>query len=426
MSKFQLILLVVFGVFIVAAVLVFSMSRSGSTSASVTIWGPISATDFATLMTDSGLATSKTLEINYVEKSLEEIDEEFTEALATGVGPDLVILPHDKIYKNRNKLIVIPEANVSRSDFVETFVEESELLFAEGGVYAIPFYVDPLVLYYNRDLLSKAGYAKPPQYWDELYEYASKLTERDQAGNIVRSTIALGEARNISNAKDIISLLMLGAGTSVTSYYGTDLRSVLLDSNNQSYVPGETALDFYTQFSNPLKPFYSWNRSMTEALTAFISGDLSMYIGFGSEYSGLKAKNPNLNIALAVVPQSRVSGKGVTFGRLYGVAIARSSKDPTGALTAALELTSEENSLLLSKALGYPPVRRDLLAEKQSDPSLSVLYTSAIQSRGWVDPEDIKTKAAFKNMIESVTSGRARTSEALRTLNEEIDSLVTE
>ncbi len=426
MSKFQLILLVVFGVFIVAAVLVFSMSRSGSTGSSVTIWGPISTSDFATLMTDSGLATSKTLEITYVEKSLEEIDEEFTEALATGVGPDLVILPHDKIYKNRNKLLVIPEANVSRSDFVETFVEESELLFAEGGVYGIPLFVDPLVLYYNRDLISKAGFARPPQYWDELYEYASKLTERDQAGNIVRSTIALGEARNISNTKDIMSLLMLGAGTPITSYYGSDLRSVLLENNNQSFVPGEAALDFYTQFSNPLKPFYSWNRSMTEASTAFISGDVSMYIGFGSENPGLRAKNPNLNISLAVVPQSRASGKGVTFGRLYSVAITRSTKDPTGALSTALELTTEKNSSLLSKALGYPPVRRDLLSEKQSDPNLSVLYTSAIQARGWIDPEDIKTETAFKSMIESVTSGRARTSEALNDLNEEINSLISE
>ena len=62
----------------------------------------------------------------------------------------------------------------------------------ERSVYTIPHNADSRALYYNSDLLERAGFvdergdARPPQNWDELKEYAVKLTEYDAAGNISR------------------------------------------------------------------------------------------------------------------------------------------------------------------------------------------------------------------------------------------------
>jgi len=66
-----------------------------------------------------------------------------------------------------------------------------EVLY-QGHVYAIPVNTDDRALYYNEDLLKQAGYVdsagkpKPPRTWDELKEYAVKLTERDPSGKILR------------------------------------------------------------------------------------------------------------------------------------------------------------------------------------------------------------------------------------------------
>lgn len=55
------------------------------------------------------------------------------------------------------------------------------------GVYGVPEKVDNRAIFYNKDLLKRAGYvdengeARPPKTWEELAEMAVKLTERDES-----------------------------------------------------------------------------------------------------------------------------------------------------------------------------------------------------------------------------------------------------
>ena len=253
---------------------------------------------------------------------------------------------------------------------------------------------------------------------------ATNLSKKDAAGNIILSTMALGEARNIRNAKDIFSLLLLQAGTPITSFVGQELRSQINYNFGLTVSPGEAALDFYTQFSNPTKVFYSWNRSLIDAQTHFTSGDSAYYLGFASELRALRSKNPTLNFGVSSVPQSRVSGKTVTFGRLRGVAISRGSKNPSAALAVALKLVSKEAAKALSDILLLPPARRDLLVAKPTDAIFSVFYDAALQSKGWLDPDAALTEIIFRDAIESVTSGRARTLEAVNKASREVEVLI--
>lgn len=427
MSNFQIILLVIFGFFIVAGVTVFSLFR-GSGNANditITVWGDISAYEFNQLLNSPNLNQDKNIPTTrYIEKSADKIEAEFTEALAQGVGPDLIILTQDKLWKNKPKLLAIPYASVSEGDFKSSFVEEGELFLGSAGVYALPLSIDPMVLYYNRDLLSSAGQAKPIAYWDELYTVALNLSKIDVVGNLTTSAIALGEARNISNAKDILALLMLQAGTPITGFVGNDLRAQISYNAGLPVSPGESALDFYTQFSNPTKAFYSWNRSLIDAQTHFASGDSAYYLGFASEYKVLKNKNPLLNFSVALMPQSKVSGKNITFGYLRAVAISRGSLHPNEALTVALRLVSRETALALAQTLALPPVRRDLLSTKPTDAVYSVFYDAALQSKGWLDPDPIQTGVIFREAIESITSGRARTFEAVNDANKKVEALI--
>jgi len=424
MSKFQIILLSVFGVAILGAVMVFSLAKGGSTSsAKLVIWGPFSQTDFNDFSHATGLDSSKTVQISYVQESPASFDADFTEALAVGHGPDMVIISQDQFYQERNKLIVIPYTAVPQNDFVSTFIGEGNIFAVSSGVFALPLVVDPLVLYTNSDLLNTAAIAEPPKYWDEIYTYANKLTVKDGAGNITQSTMALGGTSNIPHAKDILSLLMLQAGTPITDYQSGSLASELQNSNNLPTNPSDAALDFYTQFSNPQKPFYSWNPSLQSAQTNFISGDSAFYIGYASELSILKAKNPNLSVGVSAVPQSRASGKVVTFCKLYGIALAKSVSNSSAALTTALSIVSSASDAILAQTLSLAPVRRDLLSQHASDGVSQVFYDSALQSKAWIDPNPSKTASIFTSMIDAVTSGRARTSEAVSTANDELSAL---
>jgi len=385
----------------------------------------MSTSDFNNLINAAPTLRDNTVStIEYVEKSRETFDTEFTEALALGNGPDLVIIDQSKVWKQKNKLLPIPYSSISQKDFSAIFIEEGELFYGAEGIYALPLVVDPLVLYWNRDLFSKAAIALPPSFWDEIYNYAQKLTEKDNAGNIIKSAIALGESKNIPNSKDILALLMLQAGTPITSLASSGLRAELTNSFNLPIAPARAALDFYTQFSNPAKTFYSWNRSLRSAEASFASGDSAMYIGFASEWRNILAKNPTLNMSMAPIPQSRISNKAITFGRLSAVAVAKSSKNPPAALKTALALVSKDTALALSNVLILPPARRDLLSARPVDLAQGIFYDSAIQSRGWIDPDAEKTREIFNTMIESVTSGRARSNEALGTAQDQINVLI--
>ena len=425
MSKFQTILLVVFGFFILLAVGVFALYRGTSSgSALVVIWGDIPDHDFSTFINSAGLNDDDTIDIRYEEKSSETIDIEFTESLARGEGPDLVITSQEKFWKDKPKLSPIPYSSLSERDFKMIFIEEGELFLSPEGIYALPFSIDPMVLYYNRDLLSASGQAKPITYWDELYAASTNLSKKDAAGNIVTSVMALGEARNIPHAKEILSLLMLQAGSKVTSLVNGELREDISINHGVPVLPAESALSFYTQFSNPTKVFYSWNRSLLDAQTHFASGDSAYYLGFASEFSAIKNKNPILNFAVTLVPQSRVSGKTITYGNLRGVAISRGTKNPLAAFMVATKLVSRDASLKLSETLLLPPPRRDLLSSKPTDSIFSVFYDATLQSKGWLDPDFAATRGIFQETIESVTSGRSRTSEALSEMGREIDKLI--
>ena len=406
--------------------MVFALYRggAGNRSATITVWGDIPS-EAITPVLDSVVPTiDKTLIIRYVEKNSGEIDAEFTEALARGEGPDLLITTHDRFLKNKSKLIYIPYESISRRDFENAFAEEGELFLTDAGVYGLPLALDPLILYYNRDLLSAAGEAKPVSYWDEIYPLTLKLTKKDAAGNLTQSAIALGETRNIPNFKEILSLLLLQAGTPVTNTVNANLRSALGDSFGLPVAPGAAALDFYTQFANPAKSYYSWNRVLPSAETHFAGGDSAYYLGFASELTALRNKNPNLNLGLAPVPQSRVSGKKLTYGRLYAVSITRGARSAEAALRAILLLSSKPVAEKLATNLGLAPARRDLLSVRQTDAVLPVFYESALQARGWLDPEDVATRGIFKNAIESITSGQARTSEALGAASRSLDNLM--
>lgn len=425
MSKFQIILLGAFSFFIVIAVAVFSLYRAGGGGPdSIRIWGDISSQGFYSLIGASNLNQDQSVNISYEAKSLETIDSEFTEALAQGIGPDLIVLTQENFLKNKPKLLAIPYQNVSERDFQMTFIEEGELFLDQAGIYALPLVVDPLVLYYNRDLLSNVAIAKPLAYWDEIYTANTNLSKRDAAGNLITSTMALGEAVNIPNYKDIFSLLMLQAGTSITGFVGSNFSSLIASNFGLPIAPSVAALDFYTQFSNPTKVFYSWNRSLTSAQTHFASGDSAYYLGFASELSVIRSKNPTLNFGVVPVPQSRVSGKTITFGRLHAVAISRGTKNPALALTVAKALVSKNAISALSESLNIPPARRDLLAERPVDPISSVFYEAALQSKGWLDPDPKVTGAIFREAIESVTSGRARTTEAIGKVDKGLEALI--
>ena len=189
----------------------------------------------------------------------------------------------------------------------------------------------------------------------------------------------------------------------------------------ESSVP---ALNLFTQFSNPSGKNYSWNRSLPNTKSSFLSGTLATYFGFASEIKDIRQKNPNLDFDVTSIPQKINSGSRATFGSMYGFSIVRSSSNIATAFSVISSLVDKSSLDIMVNLTYLPPVRRDMISLGSQDPYLSIFFDSALISRAWLDSNKIESNNIFQRMIESVTSGRSESMNALRSGSNEFDILL--
>ncbi|MBP9710862.1 MAG: extracellular solute-binding protein [Candidatus Pacebacteria bacterium] len=429
MSTFQIIVLGVCAALILIGVGVFaSFGGLGNedTVGDVTIWGTVDSSIMDRLISTMLSGDKAFSGVDYVEKSPTTYHADIVNAMATGKAPDLVFLSQEEIGIFEDKLLIIPYGMVSQATFLSSFIDESQVFLTDEGELALPFMVDPVVMYWNRDLFSSAGVASPPKFWNDFLTLAPKMTSLDAGANITKSAVGLGQWQNVANAKAILSTLFMQAGDKVVVRKGSgDLEVVLGDvPTNAPSNPAESALRFYTEFTNPSKTTYSWNRTLPLSTTAFVAGDVAVYFGFASEYPSLAARNPNLPFAVARVPQVEGSSIRATYGRLTGMVIPRNASNPNGAAQIAQRLSSAESVSTLSALTGLPPVRRDVTIKTSDNAAMGVFVESALIARGWVDPDSTKTDAIFRTMIESVVSGRLDSGGAVNEASRAMEQLL--
>lgn len=424
LSMFQITLLVVFGGLAIAGVLVFSIAIGGgntNTIGSVKIWGTLDQGAFSVVIRQASETYPELSQVTYEQKDATTFESELTNALASGTGPDLFLLRQDYALKNAGKTVVIPLSVLSEAQFRNTFIEAANPFLAQEGVIAVPAFADPLILYWNKDMLATAGYAQAPKYWDELYGIAQKASKKDESGAITKSAIALGEYKNITNAKDILATLILQAGGDITAYdaSGRLIPALTPRAGGASTQATVSAMRFYTEFADPSKNQYSWNRSMLESQKVFAAGDVALYIGYASEAPLITRINPNLNFGLAPIPQIRSASNAVNTAHVWGLAASRAGKNPNGAITVAFLLVSADTGTALSTALGIPSARRDVL-NKPAQGNDDFFNKQAILAHSWLDPDPEKTGELFRAMIENTTSGALLVAEAVQRADQEL------
>lgn len=428
---FQVVLLILFGFVGIVAVLIFGgflpgyRTNTNNVNQNVVMWGTFPAASMQNFLGKFNKKYEGSFSVNYVAKNQAEFEEDLIEALAAGTGPDLVIMPQELLVKHLNKILQIPYTTISARNFQDTFFDGAEILLGNNGIIALPLTVDPLVMFYNKNLFSSTNLALPPSNWTEFLKVQKALTIKNEAGNLLQYGTALGEATNISKAKEILAALFIQAGDKIIDLDTTGLKVVLGNNSEKlSVAPATAALQFFTQFSDSNKATYSWNRSLPEASEAFLGGLLGTYFGFGSEIESISQKNPHLYFDIAMIPQRDNSSTKATYGRIMTVAVTSATKKSAVAASVAQALVIAEADKTLAEIANQAPARRDLLSVGNSDPKKAVIYKSALISRAWFDPNPDKSRSIFSDMIETITMGRVGASNAINVAAVELKTLI--
>jgi len=426
MKPFQIILLAIFGFLALVGIFVFAnFGGFGGSSAkigTVTIWGTLPQSAMTNVIAAIQAGNQDYTGVTYVQKPADSFDTDLADAIASGTGPDLVVISQEQLVKEQDKLAVIPSSVISQRSYMDAYLPIDQLFLAQDGMYGIPFAVDPMVLYYNRSLLTQGGVATPPTTWEAVTGLAENLTKQ-QAGNITESIVPFGAYENVEDARGIVSLLLLQAGTNITGVTAGGVRSTLTTGDVIGGTsPAAAALNFYAQFANPAKTVYTWNRALPSARQSFLAGNLLFYPGFASELPDLKAANPNLDFDMTAIPQPQTASAKATYARAYAFAVPKASKNSSGALTTALALANSSHASAVATALFMAPATRSSLTPASNDLYQPVIFPQALIAKGWLSPSPADTDRIFSTMIGNITSGRTTADQAIGSASQAIDA----
>lgn len=406
----QTIVLVVFGVGIIIGVLFFSgkvplpgsNSASAGLTGSVVVWGVLPYSQVSNVF-DTIKHDNKDFQLSYYEKDPKTIQTDLVNALASGKGPDVFMMNSEQVAENLDRLYIIPFTAYPDTVFRTTFADVGTSLLIDRGILALPMFMDPMVLYYNRDILTSNFMVGAPKTWDELAQAVPKLVIKDDAGKIKQAAISLGTVNNVSYPKELVILKVLQAGNPII-HFVTEAKKWQSDIEAGSQL--FDSLSWYTGFINPANSSYTWNTSLPKDRDMFISGKSAMYIGYPSELETIRQLNPNLNFAMTMIPQQSADARKTDYAQVYSLGISKITTNLNGAIGVANAMTSKTLLPRFIDGTYYAPARKDLLADKPNNNNeIVTIYNSAIISKSFFDPDSEKTKNLLTTAISQINAG---------------------
>ncbi|MBI4004557.1 sugar ABC transporter substrate-binding protein [Candidatus Roizmanbacteria bacterium] len=289
------------------------------------------------------------IKVQYQKMSPLEYREKLIARSKNGQGPDIFRFHNTWLPEIKEIAQYVPSNIMSNKEFEATFypVHAKDLKIGDH-YYGLPLTIDGLVLLYNEGLFKKAGIVKAPSTWEDITESVSKLSGKDQNGQIFSSPIAIGTAANVEHFSDLFGLMLV--------QNGGDLRKL-----DQPEAAG--ALESYRKLAEPPTDF--WNDSMPNSIAAFIQEKVAMILVPSWEIHTIKTANPDIELKVVPVPQLP-GGNPVSIASYWVEGVSKFGKNQGEAWKFLRFLSEKETMTKLYEAqsktrlFGEPYSRVDL------------------------------------------------------------------
>jgi multiple sugar transport system substrate-binding protein len=324
-------------------------SLTPPTRVTLTIWRSEDSSNDLVPATDAYRAQFPHVSFDVKTFAPEEYEDALLSAWAKGEGPDIFSVPNWRLGKfkefispmpqfadlktthteksfGKTTVVVDPKTTVfpSVAQIQDRFVDVVASDVVDNNlVYGLPYSMDTLVLYYNRDLMARSQIAVAPTTWEEFRNDVEAMVVRDDKKNVIQPAAAIGTAENIPHFMDLLSVIMMQDGTQMAAEDGTPTFAGEFDD----HVPGAEAFDFYLKFSSPKWTTFTWDNTQLNALEAFTQGNLGFYFGYLSDLETIKGRAPSLNFSYAKIPQVD-TGNPVNFANYSIESVHINSANP--------------------------------------------------------------------------------------------------
>jgi multiple sugar transport system permease protein len=217
-----------------------------------------------------------------------------------------------------------------------------------GNLYGVPATTDDRALLYNKDMLVRArlvdenGEAKPPKTWDELRQYASKLSQRPMRGSRRVLEVA-GFVPNYGN-----SWLYIYGWQNGAKFMSDDGRKCLL--NDPSVVGGlQFMKSMYDDLGGAGDVEGFQTSFQTDALDPFLTGKIAMKIDGNWVLTGIAQFRPDMNFAVAPAPMPDAKQQPISWLGGWAWVIPKGAKHPREAWKLIRKLASLDSNMEMAR-----------------------------------------------------------------------------
>jgi multiple sugar transport system substrate-binding protein len=234
----------------------------------------------------------------------------------------------------------------------------------EGNQCTLPMLADVYGLYYNKDLLEKAGIKEPPKTFSELAADAKKLTQRSADGKI-----------------EVAGYVPTwGFYENQAAHYAPQFDAQWTDDQGKSSLSSDPGWKKMLQWNKALVDWYGYDNLVKfqagagdeySAQNAFERGKIAMMVDGEYRTAFIENEHPELNYGTAPMvvddDQPDLYGGGYVTGSIIG--IPKGAKNPAAAWELVKYLAYDEHALAtLSNGLRNVPTTDASLNSKELKP----------------------------------------------------------
>lgn len=126
------------------------------------------------------------IHVTVTESNYDAVNTTLRNRAAAGDAPDVAQVSNQWVATLQAMDALLPMDDILSAGTMKDFYDGAKAgTTIKGKTYSAPWIMQPCELYYNKDLLAKAGYTAPPKDWKEMNEMAYAIAKlgKDASGN---------------------------------------------------------------------------------------------------------------------------------------------------------------------------------------------------------------------------------------------------
>ncbi|WP_298292916.1 extracellular solute-binding protein [uncultured Litoreibacter sp.] len=320
----------------------------------------------------------------------------------------------------------VPIAELMADFNAEDYIEGVRNFYADsdGNMIGMPFNSSTPLLYYNKDILAKAGIDTPPATWEEFEAMAPKIKEAGYQA-LAQSHSPWIFSENFHSRHN----LQLATGNN--GYDTTDVK--ILYNNDEMKMHWGKVKEW---LDNDWYGFYG--RGWGDNQDAFVQQKTAMWLGSSGSFGGL-AKSAEFEFGAAELPYwksitDEPYGTFIGGAALFAMA-GKPDEENAGVADFMAFLTSPEMQYFWHKETGYVPITNAAYELAKSDgyyettPDAEVGITQLTQRAGeWTKGYRlgfyVQIREAMYKQYDNIFSGASTVDAAFDAMEEESNALL--